>query len=168
MNRVDNMSPPWSVPLVVLKWGMWYPFWQVKTSSWFQNTSISLHMWWLTPYPSKVVSRRPRSTVLCAIQRSRNTSKRVSWSTLAKSYTRFSSNMAVPITLPAQTPCRMSWSQTLSLRRVSMIASITFHINSNKKISWKFVLSLGIRTSIVHHSSLKGLSVLTHELGYLH
>ena len=66
----------------------------------------------------------------------------------------FGSRIAVPVPLSSQKPCRTLWGRTLSLRRVSMIASITFHRNYNRPIPRVYIFSFVIRTRILHPSSL--------------
>ena len=110
-------------------------------------------MWGMLLYNSKVVRRRPRSTVLHDLQRYRKTRNRWSWSTLAKSCTNFISNISAPPTPPhppARKPWRILWRWTLDLRRVSMITYNTFHRYSNRPTPLFSVLPLEIRTSIIH------------------
>ena len=90
------------------------------------------HMGGAAPYPSKVVRRWPWSTLSYAFQRSSKIRKRGSWSKIANSCTILSSMISIPIPLPSQKLCRTSWRRTLVLRRVSMIASTTFHSNYNR------------------------------------
>ena len=66
----------------------------------------------------------------------------------------FISKISVSIPLPTHNPCRTLWRQIISLRRVLMICSTTFHSNSNRPMTQVSVFPLGIRTRIVHPSSL--------------
>ena len=69
---------------------------------------------------------------------------------LAISCTRLISKIAVLITFTARNPCRIPGRRTLSLRRVLMIDSTTFHRNSNMTIPWVFMFPFVMRTRIVH------------------
>ena len=69
---------------------------------------------------------------------------------LVNSYARFSSNIAVPILLPAWNQCRTLWRRKLALGRVSMSSSTTFHSDSNRPIPRVSMFSLDIRNRIIH------------------
>ena len=72
----------------------------------------------------------------------------------ANSCASVSSKIAVPVYLPTKNPCRTSWRRTISLRRVLMITSTTFHRSSKIPIRLVSVSPLGIRTMIFHPISL--------------
>ena len=80
----------------------------------------------------------------------RKTRKRGSWSTMASSWDSLSSMFAAPVPLPERKPCRTSLNWMLARRQVLMMYSTTFHSVYRRSITWVYVLTLEIKTRMVH------------------
>ena len=112
VKSVGESSLPCVVPLVAWNGGPWNPFWRVNTSCHHQNSTSNPHSFGCAPYTASVCSSLPRSRLLQAFIRSKNTNNSGSFYTLSKSCAIFSSVIEIPIPLPALNPCKTLWNCT--------------------------------------------------------